>query len=240
MRAPEMPATPVGHQPSVRQLLGRATMVTGKLSFNAPTRIEGVLNADVRVSDLLVIREEGKLDRAVRARQLLVLGEVRGRGVGAGPGGNWCQRAAFWFHPEQGVGGGSWCGTRRGLQNRSDRISLPAAPSPSRVLAAVASSKAGMRTENLRTPVGEADSVGATIAYPYAKPRRTGVLLAHGAGNDRFFPLLSGVQRNLAKRGGLCAQRSTFFTKSADAASPTRCRFWCKPTEKCSGRCGRA
>ncbi len=63
-----------------------------------------------------------------------------------------------------------------------------------------------MRTEKLRIPVGEADSVGATIAYPYAKPRRTGVLLAHGAGNDRFSDLLCGVQRNLARRGGaVCA-----------------------------------
>ncbi|GBD25836.1 hypothetical protein HRbin30_01161 [bacterium HR30] len=77
-RAPEMPATPVGHQPAVRQLLGRETTVTGKLSFNAPTRIDGVLNGEVRASDLLVIGEEGKVDGAVRARQLLVLGEVRG------------------------------------------------------------------------------------------------------------------------------------------------------------------
>lgn len=75
---PEVPAAPVAHQPAVRQLLGRETTVTGKLSFNAPTRIDGVLNGEVRASDLLVIGEEGKVDGAVRARQLLVLGEVRG------------------------------------------------------------------------------------------------------------------------------------------------------------------
>lgn len=63
---------------SVRQSLGRETTVTGKLSFNAPTRIDGVLNGEVRASDLLVIGEEGKVDGAVRAQQLLVLGEVRG------------------------------------------------------------------------------------------------------------------------------------------------------------------
>ncbi|GIW45185.1 MAG: hypothetical protein KatS3mg077_2467 [Candidatus Binatia bacterium] len=68
----------VAHQPAVRQLLGRETTVTGKLSFNAPTRIDGVLNGEVKASDLLVIGEEGKVDGAVRARQLLVLGEVRG------------------------------------------------------------------------------------------------------------------------------------------------------------------
>lgn len=69
---------PVGHHPAVRQLLGRETTVTGKLSFNAPTRIDGVLNGEVRASDLLVIGEEGKVDGTVCARQLLVLGEVRG------------------------------------------------------------------------------------------------------------------------------------------------------------------
>ncbi|MCX8073681.1 MAG: polymer-forming cytoskeletal protein [Candidatus Binatia bacterium] len=76
--AAEPTASPVAHQPAVRQLLGRETTVTGKLSFNAPTRIDGVLNGEVRASDLLVIGEEGKVDGAVRARQLLVLGEVRG------------------------------------------------------------------------------------------------------------------------------------------------------------------
>ncbi len=76
--APKAPEPPVGHHPSVRQLLGRETTVTGKLSFNAPTRIDGVLNGEVRATDLLVIGEEGKVDGAVRARQLLVLGEVRG------------------------------------------------------------------------------------------------------------------------------------------------------------------
>ncbi len=63
---------------NIRQSLGRETTVTGKLSFNAPTRIDGVLNGEVRASDLLVIGEEGKVDGAVRAQQLLVLGEVCG------------------------------------------------------------------------------------------------------------------------------------------------------------------
>lgn len=73
------PGVPVvAHTPAVRQSLGRETTVTGKLSFNAPTRIDGVLNGEVRASDLLVIGEEGKVDGAVRAQQLLVLGEVRG------------------------------------------------------------------------------------------------------------------------------------------------------------------
>lgn len=73
------PAAPVAaHVPAVRQSLGRETTVTGKLSFHAPTRIDGVLHGEVRASDLLVVGEEGKVDGAVRAQQLLVLGEVRG------------------------------------------------------------------------------------------------------------------------------------------------------------------
>lgn len=64
--------------PAIRQSLGRETTVTGKLSFNAPTRIDGTLNGEVKATDLLVIGEEGVVDGAVRATQLLVLGQVRG------------------------------------------------------------------------------------------------------------------------------------------------------------------
>jgi cytoskeletal protein CcmA (bactofilin family) len=64
--------------PAVRQSLGRETTVTGKLSFNAPTRIDGTLNGEVKATDLLIVGEEGLVDGAVRAQQLLVLGVVRG------------------------------------------------------------------------------------------------------------------------------------------------------------------
>jgi cytoskeletal protein CcmA (bactofilin family) len=64
--------------PVVRQSLGRETTVTGKLSFNAPTRIDGTLHGEARASDLLIIGEEGVVEGAVRAQQLLVLGRIQG------------------------------------------------------------------------------------------------------------------------------------------------------------------
>ncbi len=76
--APPPPEAPPATHPAVRQSLGRETTVTGKLSFNAPTRIDGILNGEVKATDLLVIGEEGLVDGAVRAQQLLVLGVVRG------------------------------------------------------------------------------------------------------------------------------------------------------------------
>lgn len=58
--------------------------------------------------------------------------------------------------------------------------------------------------ENLRIPLDAGDSVGATIACPGNKWLPVGVLLAHGAGNDRFSPLLVHVQRALAGAGVVC------------------------------------
>jgi predicted alpha/beta-hydrolase family hydrolase len=60
-------------------------------------------------------------------------------------------------------------------------------------------------TEELRLPVGGGESVGVTLALPNAKPEPTAVLLAHGAGNDRFAPLLVRVQQRLAGNGVICA-----------------------------------
>ncbi len=62
-----------------------------------------------------------------------------------------------------------------------------------------------MKTQEARVPVGEADTVGATIAFPSRSAIPVGVLLAHGAGNDRFAPVLVGVQQGLAQRGVTCA-----------------------------------
>ncbi|MCX8073680.1 MAG: dienelactone hydrolase family protein [Candidatus Binatia bacterium] len=61
-----------------------------------------------------------------------------------------------------------------------------------------------MKERDLRVPVGAGDTVGATAALPDVIEVPLGVLLAHGAGNDRFAPLLAGVQHGLARRGVLC------------------------------------
>jgi cytoskeletal protein CcmA (bactofilin family) len=75
-----------------RSLLGADTVVTGRLSFTVPTRIDGTLRGEVRASELLVIGEDGFVDGTVRALKLIVLGKMRGDVRGAerveiGPGG---------------------------------------------------------------------------------------------------------------------------------------------------------
>jgi cytoskeletal protein CcmA (bactofilin family) len=78
--------------PVLRPSLGADTVVSGRLSFTVPTRIDGTLRGEVRASDLLVVGEDGFVEGTVRARTLVVLGEVRGEVQGAervevGPGG---------------------------------------------------------------------------------------------------------------------------------------------------------
>lgn len=52
--------------------------ITGKLSFSAPTRIDGPLRGEVRSTALLVVGERGSVDGTLRAKEVLVLGIVRG------------------------------------------------------------------------------------------------------------------------------------------------------------------
>ncbi len=63
---------------TLRTSLGADAEVTGRLSFNAPTRIDGKLTGDVKCSDLLVIGETGTVDGNVRATELVVLGRIHG------------------------------------------------------------------------------------------------------------------------------------------------------------------
>lgn len=72
-----------GAVPVLRSSLGPDTVVSGRLSFNAPTRIDGTLRGEVRATDLLVVGERGFIEGAVRAPHLIVLGEVRGDVLGA-------------------------------------------------------------------------------------------------------------------------------------------------------------
>jgi cytoskeletal protein CcmA (bactofilin family) len=67
----------------VRVSLGPDAEVTGKLTFETATRIEGKLRGEVRAADLLVIGADGVVDAPVRAARLVVLGEVRGQVQGA-------------------------------------------------------------------------------------------------------------------------------------------------------------
>jgi cytoskeletal protein CcmA (bactofilin family) len=67
----------------VRVSLGPDAEVTGKLSFETATRIEGKLRGEIRASDLLVVGAEAVVNATVHAAKLVVLGEVRGEVLGA-------------------------------------------------------------------------------------------------------------------------------------------------------------
>ena len=67
----------------VRVSLGPDAEVTGKLSFETATRIEGRLRGEVRATDLLVVGAEAVVHATVQAMKLVVLGEVRGEVQGA-------------------------------------------------------------------------------------------------------------------------------------------------------------
>lgn len=64
--------------PALRTSLGPDAEVTGKLSFNVPTRLDGRLKGEVRASDLLLIGRQAFVDGGVFARELIVEGEVHG------------------------------------------------------------------------------------------------------------------------------------------------------------------
>lgn len=63
---------------AIRSSLGPDTSITGKLSFSAPTRIDGKLKGEIRATDLLIIGEQAVVEGAVRARELILHGEVQG------------------------------------------------------------------------------------------------------------------------------------------------------------------
>lgn len=79
-RAPE--AGIIGWR-EIRTVLDQGTQVNGKLSFTAPTRIEGRLRGEVRASDLLEIAACGVVHGSIWAKTLIVAGEVRGQVLGA-------------------------------------------------------------------------------------------------------------------------------------------------------------
>lgn len=80
--APAPEARCIGWQ-EVRTFLDPGTQVTGKLSFNTPTRIEGRLRGEVRASELLVVARGGVLQGTVWPRTISIAGEVRGQILGA-------------------------------------------------------------------------------------------------------------------------------------------------------------
>ena len=93
-RLPEAPARPASETEkppaeflapptSQRALLSKESEVSGKLSFNGPSRIDGRLRGEVRGTDMLVIGESGYVNGTIHAGQLVVLGRVDGDVLGA-------------------------------------------------------------------------------------------------------------------------------------------------------------
>jgi cytoskeletal protein CcmA (bactofilin family) len=69
--------------PMVRTSLGADSVVSGKLSFSSPTRIDGTLHGEVRSVDLLIIGEGGNVVGTIHAPQIVILGTVEGNVLGA-------------------------------------------------------------------------------------------------------------------------------------------------------------
>jgi cytoskeletal protein CcmA (bactofilin family) len=67
----------------IRTVLDTGTQINGKLSFTAPTRIEGRLRGEVRAADLLEVAACGVVHGSIWAKSLVVAGEVRGQVLGA-------------------------------------------------------------------------------------------------------------------------------------------------------------
>ncbi len=84
-RDPGTPAQPefLAAMPAVRASLGADAVVSGRLSFSEPTRIDGTLRGEVRASDLLIIGETGFVEGTVRAASLVILGQLEGHVVSA-------------------------------------------------------------------------------------------------------------------------------------------------------------
>ena len=69
--------------PALRTSLGPDDVITGRLNFSAPTRIDGTLRGEVRANELLVIGETALIDGNIRGTAVVVLGRVEGDVLGA-------------------------------------------------------------------------------------------------------------------------------------------------------------
>ncbi len=86
-REPSLPVAAennlVAPVPVLRSSLGHDTVISGRLSFTVPTRIDGTLRGEVRASEMLVVGEDAIVEGVIRALKLIVLGQVRGDVKGA-------------------------------------------------------------------------------------------------------------------------------------------------------------
>jgi cytoskeletal protein CcmA (bactofilin family) len=62
----------------VRTSIGADAVITGKLSFTTPTRVEGKLKGELRCTQLLIISPSAVIEGWVKADELRVEGIIRG------------------------------------------------------------------------------------------------------------------------------------------------------------------
>lgn len=70
-------------EPDLRTSLGEDAVVTGKLSFTTPTRIDGTLKGEIRCTKLLVVGPTAVVDGQVDAEDLRVHGRIESGGTKA-------------------------------------------------------------------------------------------------------------------------------------------------------------
>lgn len=78
MRPPPPPPVEFLRDAELRTSLSVDAVVTGKLAFTAPTKIDGKLKGELRCTDLLVISSTAIVDGYVKADTVRVEGLVRG------------------------------------------------------------------------------------------------------------------------------------------------------------------
>jgi cytoskeletal protein CcmA (bactofilin family) len=73
--APVRPAAPAGESAAY---LDRTSKITGKLSFEASTRLDGTIDGEITAKDHLVIGESAVITAQIRAASIVVAGKVHG------------------------------------------------------------------------------------------------------------------------------------------------------------------
>jgi cytoskeletal protein CcmA (bactofilin family) len=76
----ERPAMPVrpAHSPEGRAYLDSGSKISGKLSFDGPTRIDGHVDGEISAKDGLTIGESAVVTAQIRAASIIVAGKVSG------------------------------------------------------------------------------------------------------------------------------------------------------------------
>ncbi|GKT10640.1 alpha/beta fold hydrolase [Desulforhabdus sp. TSK] len=78
-----------------------------------------------------------------------------------------------------------------------------------------------MKTVNVTIPIGRAETVSGILTLPETAPNGTGVILAHGAGNDMTHPMMEFLGNGLA-HAGYTALRFNFLYRDKGKKAPDK------------------